>query len=189
MSVLKGDSKINNLPFDNLYQRIVVPFEDRTVQSYHDKPKDYQEAQRHWQRQTDTFPEIRKVGEIFSKDYDPVLAQHWKDYDLLRTAYGLAVMDMELGESYDVRVASIYAKALGSGMVDVRGLYIAQVVGKGMVEREHQVVGIQPPASVIDKLPSTRIVDLGQTISSYSDTRLGIEYFIQAELYYLSERH
>ncbi len=184
MDVILGRAKINNLPYRDLRERIIVPYNDKTLQSYVGrerelrlgKKSDYERSQELWQiRQNQTLPEIHQVGELWRNDYDPVLAQNWKDYDLLRTAYGLAVIDMKLPESFDVRVASILVKALGGGMGEVLGRYTASWDGKPYV---HQVVSIQPPFAVVEKLPSTRIVERGQTVFSYGDKRLDIKYFI-----------
>ncbi len=138
---------------------------------------DYDAAQSWWRvRQNQTLPEIRQAGEIWAKDYDPILTQHWSDYNLFRMTYGAAMMDMKLPEAYDVQVASIFAKALGGGMGEFLGNYIADDTALGPVPRAHQVPSLQPPFSVTQLLPPSRIVEMGQSVFAYGDSRLGIKY-------------
>ncbi|MBI1978483.1 MAG: hypothetical protein HYS62_00285 [Candidatus Aenigmarchaeota archaeon] len=169
MDVYLGKKKINakgkqELPFANLRSRIVSVQQDHTLDSYLGNfGNDYENATVNWRRQTHpvVIAGLENVPQEYREHFVPILDKEWKDFELIKLAYGLAVSDMHGLESSDVSVAALYINALG-------GTAFQQFDINPNGTGSHQYLAHVIPKRILPLLPERKLVFPGQLISPYS---------------------
>ncbi len=178
MDVILGGKKINaekgiwgkkvvkgGLPFKDLRDRIVRVNDNHSLKSY---PRsqvygtDYEHGIANWDRQTGPIVQLnlREVPDSYRTTVMPVL-EKWKEFELIKLAYGLGVLDMDDYESSDTKMAQIYTKSLGHVMMEQLGRAPTDI-------GSHQYAALVMPKKILQQLPSRIIVYRGQSISPYS---------------------
>jgi hypothetical protein len=167
MDVILGKKKINGLnQYEDLRDRIVKVGDDHTLKSYPYpdswNTSDYKEGMYNWERQ-DTIEHggFQQVPRSYKEIIVATLDNSWKDFELIKLAYGLGMRDMDDIESSDTLVNQIYQKALG---------YVAfEQLGRNPLDSgDHQYAAFVIPKKLLQKFPSNVIVYRGQSVSPYS---------------------
>jgi len=185
LNLVWNDGKWGNFT-GKLADRIIQAYTDKSLTSY--DPSSYPLStgwsDHDWARRcydaslkdfVQIYPEMNETISKFERDYDPKLAAN-PVMDLgHRFVYGLSDYDnaqANIPHQFRTFQASLYAKALGSSMIDICSKYPSQ----GYV---HETSGMPTPQYLVNQLPSTARYGPGKTVCKYTAADDFIELMIE----------